>query len=286
MAFDGREHGREVLESVAGACDPRVLDGVALPEALFARDPALKSAFFCSEPVEEAFFTPLPAAEAVRICAGLAPGVEPRTRVLTDHYVDTPDLALFRRGVSARVREYHRNSRPVAFEVLVLALHRPAPASRPMARVNPVLVQTFVRNDAAGLRALLEEQARAGLVEVARVDKTRVSFDILPIVTETGDGRGRVSGADARLVEELASLRIVDLGVKIVVDELRGRDFGEPTIVEVEYDAARVAEGAAWAERVRAALGPGVRPKRLNKIAYLLAGDAPPPDDRRGGGDG
>jgi hypothetical protein len=284
MAFDGRGDGAEAPWGCGpGLCDPRALDGVALPEALFAHDPALRSAFFCSEPVEEAFFTPLSPAAAVRACARLARGVEPRRRVLTDHYVDTPDRELFRRGISARVREYHLNSRPVRFEVVVIALDRPSPAARPRARVNRVLVQTFVRSDNDALRTLLDAHARAGLVRVARVDKTRVAFDVHPVVTETADGLERVAGADVRVLEELESLRVVDLGLKMVVDELHGGAFAEPSIVEVEYDAARVKEGAALAERVRAALGPGARAKERNKIAYLLAGDAPPPDDTRGG---
>lgn len=296
MAFGGRDDEPEARWGCApGVCDPRVLDGVELPEALFAHDPALQSAFFCSEPVEEAFFTTLSPAAAVRACARLARGVEPRRRVLTDHYVDTPDRALFRRGISARVREYHLNSRPVRFEVVVIALDRPSPAARPRARVNRVMVQTFVRSDNDALRALLDAHARAGLVRVARVDKTRVAFDVHPVVTET-DGVERVAGADVRLLEELGSMRVVDLGLKIVVDELHGGSFAEPAIVEVEYDAARVMEGAALAERVRAALGPGARAKERNKIAYLLAGDAPsghllagsapPLDPMQGGGEG
>lgn len=296
MAFDGRDDEPEARWGCApGVCDPRVLNGVELPEALFAHDPALQSAFFCSEPVEEAFFTTLSPAAAVRACARLARGVEPRRRVLTDHYVDTPDRELFRQGISARVREYHVSSRPVRFEVVVIALDRPSPAARPRARVNRVMVQTFVRSDNDALRALLDAHARAGLVPVARVDKTRVAFDVHPVLCETADG-AVVAGADARLMEDLASLRLVDVGLKVVVDELHGCGFAEPAIVEVEYAAARVAEGAALAERVRAALGPGARAKERNKIAYLLAGDAPaghlpagsapPSHETRGGGEG
>jgi hypothetical protein len=273
MAFDHTRRGGP--PPFRPICDPRALDGVALPPELFVADPALRGEFFCSEPVEEAFFTALPAAEAVRVCAALAPGVEPRRRVVTDRYVDTPELALFHRGISARVREYHLNTRPVYFEVVVLALDRPAPLVRPAARVNRVLVQTFVRNDAAGLEALLARQARAGLVEVARVDKTRTAFDILPVVGATVGGVA-FHGADTRLVEDLASLRIVDLGVKVVVDEFHGAGFDEPAIVEVEYDLARAEEGAALVERLRAALGAEIRPKARNKIAYLLAGSSPP----------
>jgi hypothetical protein len=273
MAFDHTRRGGP--PSFRPICDPRALDGVALPPELFAADPALREAFFCSEPVEEAFFTALPAAEAVRVCAALAPGVEPRRRVVTDRYVDTPDLALFRQGVSARVREYHLNSRPVRFEVVVLTLDRPAPAVRPVARVNHVLVQTFVRNGADDLEALLARQARAGLVEVARVNKTRTAFDLLPVVTADAAGAA-FPGADTLLMENLASLRVVDLGLKVVVDELHSPGFDEPAIVEVEYDLARAEAGAALVERLRAALGPEVRPKKRNKIAYLLAGSSPP----------
>ncbi|HEU4452122.1 MAG TPA: hypothetical protein VFR81_03645, partial [Longimicrobium sp.] len=113
MAFDLTRRGTPPPAPAAG--DRRMLGGVALPPDLFARDPALRGEFFASEPVEEAFFSPLPAAETLRAVAALAPGVEPRRRVVTDRYVDTPDLALFRQGISARVREYHLNSRPVRF---------------------------------------------------------------------------------------------------------------------------------------------------------------------------
>jgi len=273
MAFDDTRRGEPYPPPPI--CDPRVLDGVALPPELFAADAALRDAFFCSEPVEEAFFTGLSPAEAVGVCAALAPGVEPRRRVVTDRYVDTPELALFRLGVSARVREYHVSSRPVCFEVVVLTLDRPAPAARPEARVNHVLVQSFVRNDAADLQALLARQARAGLVEVARVEKTRTTFDIVPVLAVTPGGEV-VPGADTRLVEDLASLRVVDQGLKVVVDELHGAGFDEPAMVEVEYDASRAVQGAALVERLRAALGPGVRPKARNKIVYLLAGISPP----------
>jgi hypothetical protein len=273
MAFDdARRGGPPPPHSI---CDPRVLDGVALPPELFAADAGLRDAFFCSEPVEEAFFTRLTPEEAVRACAALAPGVEPRRRVVTDRYVDTPELALFRRGVSARVREYHVSARPVRFEVIVLTLDQPAPAARPQARVNHVLVQSFVRNDAADLQALLARQARAGLVEVARVEKTRTAFDIVPILSVNAHGES-VPGVDSRFVGELASLRVVDLGLKVVVDELRGAGLDEGAMVEVEYDGTRVEAGAALVERLRAALGPGVRPKARNKIVYLLAGNSPP----------
>ncbi len=273
MAFDhGRRGGPPPPRPI---CDPRALDGVALPPELFVADPALRGAFFCSEPVEEAFFTDLSAAEAVRVCAALAPGVQPRRRVVTDHYVDTPELALFRRSVSARVREYHVSSRPVRFEIVVLTLDRPPPAARPVARVNRVLVQSFVRNGAADLEALLARQAGAGLVEVARVEKSRTAFDLFPVVAH-GPGGEAVAGVDTRLVEDLASLRVTDLGLRVMVDELHGAGFDEPAIVEVEYDAARAEAGAALVERLRAALGPGARPKARNKIAYLLAGSSPP----------
>jgi hypothetical protein len=106
---------------------------------------------------------------------------------------------------------------------------------------------------------------------VARIAKTRTGFDLLPMTAETV-ARGTVAGADGRWVSGIArGLTPVDLGLKVVVDQLHGGPFAQPTVIEVEYDAAHAAEAAAVVERLRAALGPYLHPKERNKISYLLA---------------
>ena len=247
-----------------------VLDGVALPDALFWRGDRLRPLLLRGEPAEIAFFTSLPADEVIGVCAALAgEGARPRRREVRDRYVDTPDRELFQRGVSVRLREYLVHTRPLVFEVVAVSLR--GTAREPGGRSNRVLVQTFERSDAEGLRELEAQHAAAGLVEVARVAKTRTSFDIIPMTAETV-AHGTVAGADGRWVAGLArGLTISDLGVKVMVDQLYGDPFAEPTVIEVEYDAAHAARAAAVVERLRAALGTWLRPKERNKISYLLA---------------
>ena len=258
-------------EAAGLAAAPEVeLDGVFLPGEVLSDDPSLGPATFRSAPVEVSYFVAHPADEVARVCEGLADGTAPRRTEVVDRYFDTPDQALFRQGVSVRLREYLRHTRPVVFEGVAVSWRNVAPGGPLGARANQLLVHTFARNDGADFVRMRERYARAGLVEVARVSKTRTGFDLLPVLAERAGG-GAVPAPDVRPVGDLGALRITDLGLKVVVDELHDAPFAEATIVEVEYDARHEARAVALVARLRAALGPALRPKERNKIAYLLA---------------
>ena len=70
----------------------------------------------------------------------------------------------------------------------------------------------------------------------------------------------------------------LDFGIKVDVDDLRESPFPEPSIVEVEYDPGREAGAAPIVAHLRAALAGRLRPKELNKIAYVLGGSSSPAD--------
>jgi adenylate cyclase class IV len=260
--------GGSVRAPVSPSSSVQTLDGVELPAAVFTSDPRLKAAFMRLAPSEVAFFVARPAAEVVRICAALT-GVAPQVRAMRDRYFDTADRRLFARGVSVRLRHYTRHTRPLTFEVIAVSW-RGARGEGPLyARTNRVLVQTFERSDAPAMAALLAQYRRAGLVEVMRIKKRRTGFELLPVLAECEE-RGSLAGVDARPIERLDALRVTDQGLRVLVDELHGVPFPEPTIVEVEYDQAHAGAAARLVEQLRSALGPDcLRPKELNKIAYL-----------------
>jgi adenylate cyclase class IV len=251
---------------------PMELAGVEIPGGFFSADPRLETAFIGISPTEIAYFTPRPADEVLAACAEIAGGAEPRRRIQRDHYFDTAGGSLSRQGASVRLRHYALHTRPLAFEVIAVSW-RGARSHGPLkARTNHVLVQSFERNDEADYAAMLGQYERAGFRRLAEVGKTRTAFDVRPILYDL-EGGTFAAGLDHRGLDGVRGwLRIHDLGVKVLVDELHEPAFGERTIVEVEYDRRHAAQAAEVAARIRAALGPGARAKERNKIAYLLAG--------------
>jgi hypothetical protein len=251
---------------------PETLDGVEIPGALFTHDPALQTAFTRISPTEVSYFTTLPAAEVIRVCREIAGGGEPKRKVLRDEYYDTAAGELSKRGVSVRLRRYTVHTRPLAFEVLAIAWGNVKPRGPLGARTNQVLVQTFARNGPEHYRALAEQYARAGYGVVAEVGKTRVGWDLQPVVFELSSGDVAI-GMDHRGIDgERGELRVTDLGLKLLVDELHDPVFPERTIIEVEYGPAHEAQAVEVVARLRAAFGAALRDKARNKIAYLLAG--------------
>jgi hypothetical protein len=249
----------------------QVLDGVELPAALFTGDPRLQAAFVRLAPSEASFFVARPAAEVIRVCAELT-GVESRLRAMSDRYHDTAGGSLFARGVSARLRHYTRHTRPLAFEVIAVSMHGVRDEGGLRARTNEVLVQTFGRTTEEDYARILAQYRHAGLVPVAEVRKTRTAFDLHPFVIESAGG-AVAAGADHRGIGDArGEASTTDIGLRVLVDELHGRPFPEPTIVEVEFDPRHRARAHALLVRVGEALGPVVREKARNKIAYLLEG--------------
>lgn len=243
------------------------VNGVAVPEALLVPEAWLPSLFVRVDMSEIAWFADVPVERALEVCRE-ATGVEPRRRRVLDRYFDTPGRALFGRGVSVRLREYLEPPREIAYEVIAAGWGGERSGGR---RVRG-LVQTFERNGAADVPRLLERYARAGFEEVARFDKARWTFEVVP--SRSADSYGKVLHSPERDGVEGARgmLRVLDFGIKADIDDIRDSPFAEPSIVEVEYDAARQAQAAPLIERIRAGLGPAPREKLYGKIAYLLGG--------------
>ena len=252
--------------------DPAPFNGVSLPAALFSHDPALESALIRISPTEISYFTEVSAAEVLRVCGGLARGAEARRRVLRDRYFDTSDGRLSKRGVSVRLRQYTVHSRPIVFEVIAISWAGVRALGPLKARTNQVLVQTFEENGPEDHAAMLAQYARAGFVRVAEVGKTRTGWDLHPVIEEVAGGI-LAAGMDHRgLGGARGEIRVHDLGLKLLVDELQDPVFPERTIIEIEYGLRHEAEAAEVAGRLHAALGGALREKERNKIAYLLAG--------------
>lgn len=251
---------------------PKEFDGEVLPGELFSGDPALEHAWVRISPTEASFFVDRPADEVVELCRGIAGHVRPNRRVMHDRYFDLPDGSLFARGVSVRLREYAEHTRPLAFEIIAISW-RGMNVEGPLdAHTNRVLVQTFERNGPEDLAAMRRQYAAAGFVPTAELGKSRTAFDLRPILEKDGTGIVRPGLDNVGLLGARGDLRVLDLGLKLLVDHIHQPAFSEPTIVEVEYGKEHEAQAAEVVARLRDALGPDLRPKERNKIAYLLAG--------------
>lgn len=251
----------------------RTLDGVAIPDVFFADAPHLKELWVHVPPVEISFFSGASPAETLAVCAAVAnealPGVKPGYRVVRDHYFDTPDLSLFRQGISVRAREYQVNPRPAAFEVIVCSWREPVVDAPPEARGNHVLVQSFERSEHADFEALMERYAAAGLRKTASIGKSRTVFILHPGLSSTDTGEP-VTASDTRLLVGIREIVTSDVGLRVIVDEMHDSPFPERSLVEIEFGPPHAAGGVALAARVRALLGARLREKALNKIAYLM----------------
>lgn len=246
---------------------PRV-GGVPIPPGLLVPHEWLPGLLVRLNTAEVAWFANVSAAEAVEICRR-ATGVEPRRRVVLDRYFDTPDRRLLRGSVSVRLRQYVHPPREIAYEIIAVGWGGVTAGGR---RGVNGLVQTFERNDASGIPPLLDRYAAAGFVEVARVHKVRFNFEV--VVARSVDEHGLELRAPERtgVAGARGSLRVVDFGIKVDVDELLEPLFPEPCIIEVECDPAREAECAGLVRDIAAALGPRAREKAHNKIVYLMGG--------------
>lgn len=240
------------------------VNGMAVPDALLVPDAWMPSLFVSISPLEISWFADVPVARAVEVCRA-ATGVEPRVRRVVDRYFDTPGLDLFRSRVSVRVREHVHPPRDIAFEIIATGW---GPARTP--RQVSGFVQTFQRNGTADLARLLERYAAAGYREVARFEKTRHTFAVIPGHSVDPSGTEVHAGELQGVGMATGWLRILDFGVKVEVDDLRGSPFPEPAILEVDYDAAHEARALPLAAAIRAALEPHVRDKTTSKLVYVL----------------
>lgn len=244
-----------------------VVNGFAVPDALLVPDDWLPSLFVSVSPMEVSWFADVPAARAVDACARVT-GVEPRVRHVVDRYFDTPERDLFRRRVSLRVRKHVHPPRNVVFEII--ATGWPPEGSTPR-RVSG-FVQTFAENDETHFARLLERYAAAGYREVACFDKVRTTFPVIAGRSLDSAGMEVIAGELRGVGGAQGYLRVLDFGIKVEVDELRGGPFAEPTVIEVDYDTAHEERARPLAAAIAAALGPHLRQKTTSKISYLLGG--------------
>lgn len=256
------------------ASPPVALAGVELPDTLFAPPSLVPGVMVRGFPHEVSVFTSLPIGQVLQVGAEVS-GQEPSQRRIRDTYYDTEDRTLFRRGISARLRQYLHPVRPIHFELVCVALDGRRPEGALAGeRENAVLVQSFERNTAQDLAAMEARYAAAGLRPVAWVEKERTRFQLHPLVADTQAG-SQVAAADVHGVRTAAGdLAVIDEGLRLYVDHLKDDLFPEAIIIEVEFDPRRRAEAGALIRRLRRALGPSVREKRTNKIVYLLGGGA------------
>jgi hypothetical protein len=243
-----------------------VVNGIALPDALLVPDDWLPSLFVSVSPVEVSWFAGVPVARAVAVCAAVT-GVRPHVRRVVDRYFDTPERDLFRRRVSVRLRQHVHPRREVAFEIIATGW-----AERASRRRVSGFVQTFGRNDDADIPRVLERYAAAGYEQVARFDKERHTFSLLPGRSMDASGTEVVAGELKGAGRAHGWLQVLDFGLKVEVDRLRRSPFPEPAIIEVDYDSAHEERAAPLAAAIRAALGPRLREKTTSKLAYLLGG--------------
>lgn len=238
--------------------------GFAVPDALLVPDGWTSSLFVSISPIEVSWFADVEVARAVEVCREVT-GVEPRVRRVVDRYFDTAGRDLFRRRVSVRVRQHVEPRRDIAFEVIATGWGDEA-----VSRRLSGFVQTFQRNDEAMLARLFERYAAAGYREVAAFDKVRYTFPVLPGRSVDAEGREVVSGELRGVGEARGSLRIIDFGVKVEVDDLRDSPFPEPSIIEIDYAPGHVPRAALIRDGIAAALAGRLRAKTTSKLAYLL----------------
>ncbi|MBV9107980.1 MAG: hypothetical protein JO306_01070 [Gemmatimonadetes bacterium] len=243
------------------------VNGMAVPDALLVPDAWMPSLFVRISPLEVSWFADVPVPRAVEVCRA-ATGVEPRVRRVVDRYFDSPGLELFHNRVSLRVREHVHPPRAIAFEIIATGW---GPAAIP--RQVSGFVQTFQRNGAEDMARLLERYAAAGYREVARFEKTRHTFAVIPGHSVDASGVEVRSGELRGIGTATGFLRVLDFGVKVEVDDLRDSPFPEPAILEVDYDAAHEARTLPLAAAIRAALEPHVRDKTTSKLVYVLGGE-------------
>ncbi|HET7229461.1 MAG TPA: hypothetical protein VFJ16_05630 [Longimicrobium sp.] len=243
------------------------VNGIELPEGLLVPDHWLPSLFVRVSLAEVSWFARVPVERAVEVCRR-ATGLEPRVRSVVDRYFDTPDRALFSRRVSVRLRHYVDPPREIAYEIIAAGWGEHASGGR----LVDGFVQTFERNDAAGIARVLERYREHGFEEVACFRKTRYGFEVRPARSTDAQGKQLVAPERQGVEGARGWLKVNDFGVKVDVDEMHDSPFAEPSIIEVEYDPARQAEGGPIADRIRAALPGQLREKEFNKIAHLLSG--------------
>ena len=278
IPVDARDEAAESDEAAAGGApvlerETAAVNGFRLPDALLVPEEWCPGFFVRVELVELSWFAAVPVAEAVAACRA-ATGVEPRSRRVVDRYFDTPDRALYRRRISVRLRHYVHPPRNVAYEVIAVGWGGPEAGGR---RVHG-FVQTFAENTADDLPRIVERYRSGGFEEVACFDKTRHAFEVLPTVSVDAHGMPLVAPDRTGVAGARDFIRSLDFGIKVDVDDLRESPFPEPSIVEVEYDPGREAGAAPIVAHLRAALAGRLRPKELNKIAYVLGGSSSPAD--------
>jgi adenylate cyclase class IV len=245
------------------------VNGTVLPEALLVPEAWLPALFVRVNPVEVSWFADVPVAQAVAACAAVS-GIEPRRRHVVDRYFDTPARSLFRRRVSVRLRHYVDPPRAVAYEIIAVGWGGTEAGGR---RVHG-FVQTFAANDAADIPRIVARYEAGGFRQVARIEKVRYNFELVPAVSVDAEGRHLFAPERLGVAGAQRSLRVVDFGIKLDVDDVRDSPFPEPSIVEVEYDPTRRAQAAPYVERIVRALTGRLRAKESNKIALLLGDPA------------
>jgi adenylate cyclase class IV len=241
------------------------VNGIVLPDALLVPEAWLPGLFVRVNPVEVSWFADVPVARVVAALTAVS-GKEPRRRHVVDRYFDTPGRALFHRRVSVRLRHYVDPPRSIAYEIIAVGWGGEEAGGR---RVHG-FVQTFGANDAADIPRIVARYRAAGFEEVARIEKTRHAFEVVPAVSVDATGRRLVSPELMGVAGAQRYLRVVDFGIKLDVDDVRDSPFPEPSIVEVEYDPARRAQAAPYVERIVRAFTGRLRAKESNKIALLL----------------
>jgi hypothetical protein len=240
------------------------VDGFVVPDALLVPDGWTPSLFVSISPIEVSWFADVAVERAVEVCRAVT-GVEPRVRRVVDRYFDTPARDLFRRRVSVRVRHHVQPRRDIAFEIIATGWSDEAEQRRLSG-----FVQTFQRNDEAMMARLLERYAAAGYEQVGAFDKVRFTFPVVPGRSVDAEGREVVSGELRGVGEARGSLRVVDFGVKVEVDDLSDSPFPEPAIIEVDFAPGHVPRATTIRDGIQAALEGRLRPKTTSKLAYLL----------------
>lgn len=248
------------------------VNGATLPQALLVPDAWRTSLFVRLSLAEVSWFARVPVRRAVEVCSA-ATGLEPRVRRVVDRYFDTAGRALFGRRVSVRLRQHVEPRREIAYEIIAVGWGAHAAGGR----LVDGFVQTFHRNDPGEIPRLLERFRSHGYEQVARFEKTRYTWEVVPTQSSDANGRRLSSAERTGVVGAQGWLRVIDYGMKVDVDELHGSPFPEPSIVEVEYDPSRRVAAAPLVERIRGALRGELREKEFNKIAHLLRDRPEPP---------